>query len=189
MPINQRSIRKAQSVPAHGEMLEPTPRQPGAEIAMYRIRLSSPADLRRELARLYREARCGAVEPQDATRLAYLLDLLRKAMESEAIGLEATSLNPPCGRFRFITGDFEPVSADVVSVADVAKEKAEAPAEQGPVTATAAAPEQARSEGNLGDEPAGQPKPKSSNRAGMFNPHTGKTESIRAAFDRGRLLP
>jgi hypothetical protein len=38
--------------------------------------------VRRELARLYRDARSGRVDAQTATRLGYLLDLLRRAIEA-----------------------------------------------------------------------------------------------------------
>lgn len=45
------------------------------------IRLKTHKDVRRELARLYRDARSGIVPTQDATRLAYLLDRLARVME------------------------------------------------------------------------------------------------------------
>lgn len=38
--------------------------------------------IRRELATLYRDARAGRVDTRDATRLAYILDMLRKAYET-----------------------------------------------------------------------------------------------------------
>lgn len=38
--------------------------------------------IRRELATLYRDARAGRVNTRDATRLAYILDMLRKAYET-----------------------------------------------------------------------------------------------------------
>jgi hypothetical protein len=52
----------------------PTPRR--------RIRLNSASAVARELGRLYKDARHGRVEPGDATKLAYILDLLRKSLES-----------------------------------------------------------------------------------------------------------
>lgn len=54
--------------------LTPTPRR--------RIRLNSAGAVARELGRLYKDARHGRVEPGDATKLAYILDLLRKSLES-----------------------------------------------------------------------------------------------------------
>ena len=38
--------------------------------------------IRRELATLYRDACAGRVNTRDATRLAYILDMLRKAYET-----------------------------------------------------------------------------------------------------------
>lgn len=38
--------------------------------------------IRRELATLYREAFAGRIATRDATRLAYILDMLRKAYET-----------------------------------------------------------------------------------------------------------
>ncbi len=53
--------------PIEGEVISasPTPRK--------QIRLSSIKDCRRELAKVYADARHGSVDPQDATRLAYIL--------------------------------------------------------------------------------------------------------------------
>jgi hypothetical protein len=45
------------------------------------IRLNTLKDVRRELARLYRDARSGTIATQDATRLAYLLDRLAHVIE------------------------------------------------------------------------------------------------------------
>jgi hypothetical protein len=47
-----------------------------------RIRLSDCRDIRRELAALYRDARFGEVATADASRLANILDILRRAVES-----------------------------------------------------------------------------------------------------------
>lgn len=46
-----------------------------------RINLSSIEHVRRELARVYRDARTGKIETQDATRFAYILDRLLKVFE------------------------------------------------------------------------------------------------------------
>lgn len=51
------------------------------------IKLSTLGEIRTELGKLYREARAGRLDTQDATRLAYLLSQLREmhlAMEIEA---------------------------------------------------------------------------------------------------------
>jgi hypothetical protein len=53
----------------------------GKELTLYpyprsRLRLGTVRECRRELAKLYIEARRGEIEPSDATRLAYLLTSL-----------------------------------------------------------------------------------------------------------------
>lgn len=50
-----------------------------------RVRLSDLPSVRRELAKIYSLARSGQMEPQTASRLAYLLDLMAKIMEKEAL--------------------------------------------------------------------------------------------------------
>ena len=54
-------------------------------VAPPRLNLKTTDDLRREMARLYRDARNGLLPSQDATRLGYLLDLLRKMIETTDI--------------------------------------------------------------------------------------------------------
>lgn len=51
------------------------------------IKLSSVSDVAEELARLYRQARAGEVETSDASRLAYMLNMLGGLLES--VRLEA----------------------------------------------------------------------------------------------------
>lgn len=48
--------------------------------------------IRRELAALYRDARAGIVETSTATRLAYILDLLRRAYETSELQVRLESL-------------------------------------------------------------------------------------------------
>lgn len=55
------------------------------ELTPPRLNLSSSADIRRELAKVYRDARQGKIDPADATKLAYLLDLMRKMIETEEL--------------------------------------------------------------------------------------------------------
>lgn len=50
-----------------------------------KIDLHDARAIRRELASVYRDARSGRIEVQDATRLGYLLDLLRKAYETDVL--------------------------------------------------------------------------------------------------------
>ncbi len=57
------------------EVLEaPTPR--------LRIPLRTADDVSRELARLYRQMKSGQIPTQDGSRLAYVLNLLRTAIET-----------------------------------------------------------------------------------------------------------
>ncbi len=50
-----------------------------------RINLSSIEDVRRECARVYRDAKMGLIPVQDGTRLIYMLDILRKMIESNEL--------------------------------------------------------------------------------------------------------
>ncbi len=53
---------------------------PGAGTSLARkIDLRNAQAIQRELAQVYRDARSGKIPTQEATRLAYLLELLRKA--------------------------------------------------------------------------------------------------------------
>lgn len=51
-----------------GELIDPTPRGPVAKIDLHTL-----DDVRREMGKLYREARSGRIDTRDATRLAYIL--------------------------------------------------------------------------------------------------------------------
>lgn len=50
-----------------------------------KINLQNAAAIRRELAAVYRDARAGKIETQDATRFGYLLNLLGQAYEREVL--------------------------------------------------------------------------------------------------------
>lgn len=60
----------------HGNLLAPTPAK---------IDLRDAHALRRELAAVYRDMRAGKIEAQDGTRLAYVLDMIRKAYETSVL--------------------------------------------------------------------------------------------------------
>jgi hypothetical protein len=60
-----------------GNSLTPTPPP--------KIDLRDGHAIRRELGAVYRDMRSGKLEAQDGTRLAYVLDLLRKAYETELL--------------------------------------------------------------------------------------------------------
>ena len=57
-----------------------------------RIPLRSADDVCRELARLYRQMKSGAISPADGTKLAYVLNLLRQAIETGDLEARIASL-------------------------------------------------------------------------------------------------
>ena len=61
----------------HGNALVPTP--------MSKIDLRDAHAIRRELGAVYRDMRAGTIETQHGTRLAYVLDMIRKAYETAVI--------------------------------------------------------------------------------------------------------
>lgn len=65
-----------EALEGQGKLLAPTPPK---------IDLRDAHALRRELASVYRDMRAGRIETQEGTRLAYVLDLIRKAFETEDI--------------------------------------------------------------------------------------------------------
>ena len=60
-----------------GEVLSPAPIN-----SMSKIRLNDAETIRMEMARLYKDMRLGRIDTQDGTRLAYVLDMVRKAHET-----------------------------------------------------------------------------------------------------------
>lgn len=72
-----RSEDQPQSQLAGGEVLDPTPVN-----GMSKIRLNDAETIRIEMARLYKDMRLGRIDTQDGTRLAYVLDMVRKAHET-----------------------------------------------------------------------------------------------------------
>jgi hypothetical protein len=59
-----------------GNPLTPTP---------LKIDLRDAAAIRRELGSVYRDMRAGRIDPADGTKLAYVLDAIRKAYEAEVL--------------------------------------------------------------------------------------------------------
>ena len=57
-----------------------------------RLKLATAADVRRELARLYREARAERVPVADASRLANILQILGRVIETSDIEQRLTAL-------------------------------------------------------------------------------------------------
>ncbi len=54
---------------------------PLAKGKRYRCKLDSMQDIKREMAKLYREARSGSVDIQDATKLTWCLQAVAKVIE------------------------------------------------------------------------------------------------------------
>ncbi|MDP1772130.1 MAG: hypothetical protein Q8L15_07585 [Methylobacter sp.] len=63
---------------ASGEVTEYTP---AGKPARYRCPLDSMSDIKREMAKIYREARSGLVDVQDATKLTWCLQAVAKVIE------------------------------------------------------------------------------------------------------------
>ena len=49
----------------------------------YRCKLDTMADIKAEMSKVYREARSGVVDVQDATKLTWMLQAVGKVIESE----------------------------------------------------------------------------------------------------------
>jgi|GEM_PF-2421615 len=64
---------------------------PSIKNVRYRCKLDTAEDVRREIAKLYRETRSGLLDPSDATKLGWLLGELRKTIELEQKTSEAQS--------------------------------------------------------------------------------------------------
>ena len=57
-----------------------------------RINLSTSEDIRREMARVYREARCNKIMPSNGTKLAFMLMSILKAYEVSEMEQRLTDL-------------------------------------------------------------------------------------------------
>lgn len=69
--------KKSSEIPVNSEFcLTPTPPK---------IDLRDAHAIRRELGAVYRDMRSGRIEAQDGTRLAYVLDLIRKSYETAVL--------------------------------------------------------------------------------------------------------
>jgi len=65
--------KRPEHIVKSGELINPTPRAPVAKIDLHTL-----DDVRREMGKLYREARSGRIDTRDATRLAYILGEMLK---------------------------------------------------------------------------------------------------------------
>jgi len=57
-----------------------------------RINLSTSEDIRREMAKVYRETRCNKILPSNGTKLVYMLISILKAYEATEIEKRLTDL-------------------------------------------------------------------------------------------------
>lgn len=57
-----------------------------------RINLSTSEDIRREMAKVYRETRCNKIMPSNGTKLVYMLVNILKAYEATEIEKRLTDL-------------------------------------------------------------------------------------------------
>ena len=65
------------------QLVEPEKKTEGSPPA--RIDLYNPTEIRREMGKVYRDMRTGKILAQDGTRLAYVLDMIRKAYETDVL--------------------------------------------------------------------------------------------------------
>ena len=63
-----------------------------------KIPLQSLEDVRREAARVYREARAGKIETADASRLSFMLQTIGKLIEAGTIERRIEALENPARR-------------------------------------------------------------------------------------------
>ena len=71
-----------------------------ARATRLRIPLRSAGDVQRELARLYRQMKAGEIAPADGTKLAYVLNLLRAAIEAGDLEQRIQTLERDAERIR-----------------------------------------------------------------------------------------
>jgi hypothetical protein len=65
---------------------------PAHERRRYRAKLDTLQDVRREMAKVYREARSGLVDVQDATKLTWCLQAVGKVIEGSDLEKRIESL-------------------------------------------------------------------------------------------------
>ena len=75
-----------------GEVVEYTP---NGKAARYRAKLDTMQDVRREMAKLYRESRSGLLEVQDATKLTWCLQAIGKVIEGSDLEKRIEALENP----------------------------------------------------------------------------------------------
>ena len=78
------------------EVMEPEPTYP----KRLRLALASVNDIRREMARVYREMRVGSIDPAVGTKLTYVLAQLRTTLEVGDLETRLQALEQVAERFK-----------------------------------------------------------------------------------------
>ena len=65
-----------------------------------RLPLRTADDVQKELARLYRSMKAGGIAPADGTKLAYVLNLLRQAIETGQLEARLAALEAEANKVR-----------------------------------------------------------------------------------------
>jgi hypothetical protein len=73
-------------------VIDPLATEAGIDVAPARTPLRTVEHCRIQLAKLYRQAKAGLIEPATATKLAYLLVCLRQTIEVGSLETEISSL-------------------------------------------------------------------------------------------------
>lgn len=78
------------------QVLPPEPTHP----KRMRLPLATAVDVRKEMARLYRQMKAGQIAPSDGTKMAYVLNLLRQAIETGDLETRIASLEKAAGTIK-----------------------------------------------------------------------------------------
>lgn len=84
------------NLPAVAKMAKATPTPVPAK-PMARLRLNTVGDVAKELRKLYRESRAGILSTSEATKLAYLLNMLASIMATSDLEQRLESLEEERG--------------------------------------------------------------------------------------------
>lgn len=74
-----------------------TPNPPSPRKKVFRAKLQTIGDCQAQLARLYREARAGTIDVQDASRLANILAILGRMMADTDLEVRLAKLEAQTG--------------------------------------------------------------------------------------------
>ena len=85
-------MKRGQVIDAETGEPDPPPPEPDKDLGASDIPLRTALDVRREQAKVYREARCGRLEKADAAKLVWMLGEIRKSIETYEIERRLTEL-------------------------------------------------------------------------------------------------